>query len=286
MPNLIYGLSEVAKSFDAAIIDLWGVLHDGVRAYPGAADCLAEMREAGITTCLLSNAPRRVTSVERKLTEVGIAPGTYDLLMTSGEATHLALRDRRDPAHVALGDRFYHLGPPRDDDVTLGLPLTEVSEPRDATFVLCTGIENYDDQLEKYTPLLESCLDAGLPLVCANPDLVVMIGDEMSVCAGSMAAFYSEQGGTVIYHGKPHAGVYDQCRAMMPEARRILAIGDSPRTDLIGAARAGLDSVWVLGGIHAHETMDGGVPQPGVIDDMLDAADLAPIAVMDGFRWA
>ena len=284
---LIPGLSAVADRYDGFLIDLWGVVHDGIRAFPGVVDCLSRLRAAGKPTCLLSNAPRRVPAVRDKLRAVGVPDDAYDRVMSSGEATHEALRDRTDPAHAVLGDRFVHIGPPRDDDITAGLPLTEVTDPTAAGFVLCTGVDDFDDTLDQYTPQLDRCLAAGLTMVCANPDLVVMVGDTRAICAGTMADYYARRGGRVLYHGKPHRGVYDRCRALLGDlpANRILALGDSLHTDLAGAKAAGMDALFVASGIHADEVMTDGHPDPHRASGLLAAAELRPIGLIDEMVW-
>ncbi|MCB9958637.1 MAG: TIGR01459 family HAD-type hydrolase [Rhodospirillaceae bacterium] len=284
---VLSGLAEIAGRYDGYIIDLWGVVHDGVQAFPGVLDCLASLRAAGKTTCMLSNAPRRVAAVRDKLRSVGVPDDAYDHVMTSGEAAHEALRDRPDAAHAALGDRFIHIGPPRDDDITHGLPLHEVSDPADATFALCTGVDDFSEPLELYTPLLDRCLDAGLPMICPNPDLVVMVGDLRAICAGTMAAYYAERGGAVIYHGKPHRGVYARCRHLLGDlpSARILALGDSLGTDLAGAKAAGIDALLICSGIHADELMTGGRPDPARTAALLEAKGLAAIGLMAEMVW-
>ena len=251
----IAGLSTVVGRYDGMILDLWGVIHDGERPYPGVVECLDRLTAAGKRLCLLSNAPRRTGGVIAKLAGMGIGPERYRHVMTSGEATYEALRDRNDPWHAALGTRLYHMGPERDVDVYDGLPYAVAGRPEEADFVLNTGIVDFDEGLDDYAPALQACRDRGLPMVCANPDLVVMVGERLVICAGTLAARYEAMGGTVFHHGKPHAPVYHRCLALMgiTNKRRILAVGDSLRTDVAGANAAGIDSALVTGGIHREE---------------------------------
>jgi HAD superfamily hydrolase (TIGR01459 family) len=230
-------------------------VHNGIAPYPAALDCLARLR--GKPVLLLSNAPRRAASAQSMLRRMGVEDRLYTHILTSGEATWLALRDRTDPWFARLGRRVYHLGPRRDRNVLDGLALEVVSRPELAEFMLNTGPD--DDiadagALENFIPELDACLQAGLPMICANPDLVVMRGGARLLCAGALAAYYQEQGGDIVALGKPDPAIYTMALAMLElPAARVLAIGDSLHTDIAGAAGAGLDSVWVLGGIHAEE---------------------------------
>jgi len=246
------GLSDIADSYDGFIVDLWGVVHNGVAPYPGAMACLEKL--AGRPVLLLSNAPRRSASAQGMLRRMGIPDRLYTAILTSGEATWLALRDRTDPWFARLGTRVYHLGPARDRNVLDGLGLTVVPRPDQAEFVLNTGPD--DDvsdprDLATFVPELEACFQAGLKMICANPDLVVMRAGLRILCAGALAQHYQTLGGDVMYLGKPDPAIYRLALAELGlAASRVLAIGDSLHTDIAGAAGAGIDSLWVLGGIH------------------------------------
>ncbi len=256
MIQLLRGLSEVAPFYEGFIIDLWGVMHDGVTSYPEAVRCLKQL--VGKQTLLLSNAPRRAASAQSMLRNLGIADDLYSAILTSGEATWLALRDRSDPWFARLGSRVYHIGPQRDRNVMEGLGLTLVAAPAEAEFVVNTGPD--DDAAEPrdlaaFIPELDACLSARLPMICANPDLVVIRAGTRLLCAGALAEYYTARGGDVRSLGKPHAQIYGMATSFLGEPpKRVLAIGDSLHTDIAGAAAAGLDSVWVLGGIHLEET--------------------------------
>lgn len=250
----ISGLREIAADFDGYLIDLWGTVHNGIAPLPGAPECLAALKQAGKRVCLLSNAPRRVRAVTARLDEMGIPRSSYDHAMSSGEAAHRALRDRNDPWHAALGTRCFHLGPARDNDVRDDAGLEIVADLDEADFVLATGIDDYADTIEKYEPVLAAASARALPMICANPDLVVIVGEQMSICAGMFAKRYEELGGSVFYHGKPHPSVYRTCLDLLGVApARVLGIGDSLRTDIAGAAAAGLHSLLLEEGIHGEE---------------------------------
>ncbi len=283
MIQRIPGLSPIAARYDAFVVDLWGVVHNGVRPYPEALDALAHL--AGRPVLLLSNAPRRATSAQAMLRRMGVDDALYTDILTSGEATWLALRDRTDPWFARLGRRVYHIGPQRDRNVLEGLNLTVVGHPHEAEFVVNTGPD--DDRLdpgtlEHFLPELAACLDARLPMICANPDLVVMRDGVRLLCAGSLARHYAAAGGDVVSLGKPDPAIYRMALdALATPAKRVLAIGDSLHTDIAGAAAAGIDSLWVLGGIH--EAALGG--DDAAASQEAAAQELAPVAMVGRLVW-
>lgn len=273
--------SAVADDYDGFIIDLWGVIHDGVRPYPGALDVLRRLQ--GRPVLLLSNAPRRAWSAQRMLRRMGIDDGSYTAILTSGEATWLALRDRTDPWFARLGRRVYHLGPERDRNVLDGLDLVRVASPEEAEFVLNTGPDDERDTqaIESFSGELAACLACELPMICANPDLVVMRAGKTILCAGALAERYAGMGGDVRSIGKPDAGIYALALAELGlPASRVLAVGDSLRTDIAGAELSGLPSLWVLGGIHAADASD----RAGAAG-LAAASGLAPTAAIDCLCW-
>ncbi len=273
------GFGPLAGNYDGFIVDLWGVVHDGFRPYPGVLDCLARLRDAGKRVVFLSNAPRRPAGIITLLASMGVSRDLYAGIMSSGEAVFLGLRDRGEE-FSGLGRRLYHLGPPRDRDVYDGLPYEVVDEPALADFILNTGPDDvigpHDPEL--YRPVLEAGLRAHLPMVCANPDLEVMKGGERIICAGYLAELYKGEGGIVIQRGKPDAAIYTPALALIGTSReRTLAVGDSLRTDITGAKAAGIDSCWVLSGIHALH--------PENAQAEAQAHGVAPVAILPGFSW-
>jgi HAD superfamily hydrolase (TIGR01459 family) len=286
---VVSGMADLADRYDGFILDLWGVLHNGVEPYPGVIDCLDRLRAAGKRICLLSNAPRRCASVTDKLAGMGITPDHYDHLLTSGEATHEALRNPPDDWHAALGRRCLHIGPPRDEDVFDDLGLIMVDQPEQADFVVNTGIDSFDETLDQYEAVLQACAARRLPMICANPDLVVVVGTLMAICAGTLARRYEELGGDVRYHGKPHAPVYRRCFDLLglQDRQRIAAVGDSFRTDVAGANAAGIDAVLVTSGIHLEELAGvwGEHPDPRKLADAAAVSGHVPAAAIPHFRW-
>lgn len=254
MTHAIAGIGAIADRYTAFIVDLWGVLHDGVAPYPGAIDALALLR--GRDVLLLSNAPRRAAAARDSLRALGFEDALYTGLLTSGEAAHALLAARTDPRF--LGPRVHHLGPLRDRSVLDGLDLM-LAPPERAHFVLNTGPDDERDPtvIDPYLPELDACLRAGLPMLCANPDLTVIRGGQQILCAGTLAAWYEAAGGEVLSLGKPYPAIYRTALDLLGNpAGKVLAIGDSLRTDIAGAKAAGLDSLWVLGGLHAEALRD------------------------------
>lgn len=273
------GFSALAQDYDGFIIDLWGVVHDGHAPYPGVLDCLKRLKQAGKRVVFLSNAPRRAAGIVRFLAGMGVSADLHDGVMSSGEAVYLGLKDRTD-AFATLGRRLYHLGPPRDNDVYDTLDYEAVLDPATADFVLNTGPDDnlgpHDASL--YQPALDACLRAGLPMICANPDLEVMKGGERIICAGYLAQLYAAAGGKVIQRGKPDPAIYKPTLAMLGTARnRTLAVGDALRTDIEGAKAAGIDSCWVLSGIHA--------THPDQAPAEAAAQGLSPVSILAGLAW-
>jgi dihydroorotate dehydrogenase len=191
---LVSGLSELAELYEGFILDLWGVLHDGVAAFPGAIDCLKHLRSAGKHVAILSNAPRRAAEVASRSAELGITPDLYDIIHSSGEETWLHLKERPDAFHRSLGRACFHLGPDRDRGVLDGLDLIEVGHIEEANFVLNTGAHMAQDEADDFEPLLQPAAERKLPMICANPDLEVIRGGVREICAGTLALRYEELG--------------------------------------------------------------------------------------------
>ncbi len=278
------GFESLARRHSGFILDLWGVIHDGVTPYPGAADCLAQIRALGKPAVLLSNAPRRAHAAQAALRAMGIADDLYTGILTSGEATHIALRDRTDRWFALLGRRMYHLGPDRDRNVFDTLDLDIVDHPAQADFVLNTGPDDLAGPTEvaDWDSLLRSFRAHNLPMVCANPDLEVIRGGTRVICAGALAQHYETLGGDVRWIGKPDPAIYTPVLAMLGTTPgETLAVGDSLRTDIAGAKSRNIPSCWVLGGIHEAEL--GGDPKR--IEAAAAAAGLAPAAVLPRFVW-
>jgi HAD superfamily hydrolase (TIGR01459 family) len=286
--RLLEGLAPVVDAYDAFIVDLWGVLHDGAQPLPGTVECLTALKGAGKRVVLLSNAPRPAAPAIARLGEIGFARALYQDLMTSGEETWRHLVRRDDPWYAALGERCYMIGPPRDLGMLTGVRAERVYDIEAADFILNTGAD-FGDTVETFEDLLQRARGRELPMICANPDLEVLMRGKREICAGALAVRYEALGGAVRYHGKPHRSVYDACFALLddPPRDRVCAIGDSLRTDIAGAAAAGIDSILATGGIHA-ETLGVGpdaLPEPARLEALCVEVGIRPQMAMPGLRW-
>lgn len=287
VPRLLPGLRSAAHQYEAFILDLWGVIHDGHSAFPHSREALHHLKEAGRTVLLLSNAPRRSHALITQMEGFGIPRDLYTMVMSSGEAVNEALRERTDPAFAALGEKCFHLGPERDRSVfeDVNVALVPIAE---AEFFVNTGPCDLSETVADYEDTLKACADRGLTMICANPDRLVIRQGKPVVCAGALADRYRDMGGTVVVRGKPDPVIYHRCVEMMgANPFRTAVIGDALETDMAGAAAAGLTGIWVTGGIHARELDAGyGKPaEPNRIAEVCDRAGLAPTAVLPGFIW-
>jgi HAD superfamily hydrolase (TIGR01459 family) len=284
----ISGVRELAADYDGFVLDLWGVVHDGVHPYPGVLDCLATLLAARKRVALLSNAPRRADDVVRRITAIGVPHGLYHAVMSSGEEAWQHLKRRDDPFYAGLGRACLHICSERDLEIRAGLDLDYVESAEAADFILNTGPAGWDDTIEDYAALLAAARQRGLKMVCANPDLLVNHGAKLALCAGALAVHYEEIGGEVRWHGKPYPSVYRSCFDLLgiADKARILAVGDSLRTDIAGANAAGIDSLLIAGaGIHADEFAPGGRLDPARIGSAAAAAGVRPTAVARTFNW-
>ena len=278
----ISGMRELAGRYDGVILDLWGVVHDGTAPFPGVLDCLERLLAGGKRVVLLSNAPRRADDVGRRIAQIGVPDRLYHGIMSSGEEAWQFLARRDDPFYAALGRKCLHICSDRDLEIREGLGLEFVEGVEAAEFILNTGPAEWEDTIADYDPVLRAATARGLGMVCANPDLIVMHGGKPALCAGALAEHYEAIGGTVRWHGKPHPSVYESCLPLLgiDDKERLVVVGDSLRTDIAGAAAAGIDSLFVTGGVHAGEFAEA-----GAIERALDAAGLKPIGVAERFVW-
>lgn len=282
----IDGLSEVAGFYDGVILDLWGVVHDGVKPFADTTETLQELKRSKRIVWLLSNAPRRAHVVAKHLEDMGVGANLYDGLLTSGEATFLALREK----YIAKwGRKCFHLGPARDKSVYEGLDLDIVTDLKEADFVLNSGIyDHFNDTAEKYAPLLEEAAAKNLPMICANPDKVVYVGDRLVLCPGTLAQMYEKMEGQVTWFGKPHRAVYSMALAAMG-VRKVLAVGDSMETDVAGATGAGMDAAFVVSGIHKNELFLTGEEELNLdsarLQELFRRYPYQPAYILDRFYW-
>jgi HAD superfamily hydrolase (TIGR01459 family) len=287
--RLYDGMRGLAPRYDGFILDLWGVVHDGTAPFPGVLDCMGRLIESGKRLVLLSNAPRRADDVVRRIAAIGVPAGLYHGVMSSGEEAWLCLHRRDEPFYAALGRRCLQVGSERDLEIREGLDLDFVDNPAAADFILNTGPAEWDDTIETYAQVLHAARERDLPMVCANPDLVVIHAGKPALCAGALAEEYERLGGRVRWHGKPHPSVYDSCLTLLGignrSRSRILAIGDSLRTDIAGAANAGIDSLLIAGGVHAVDFTVGSELDLPRIQAAIAENGTRPIGVAARFVW-
>lgn len=282
----------VAPRYDLILCDVWGVLHDGTRAHVPAGDALMRFRELGggdrpRRVVLVSNAPRPSAGVRAILDRFGVPRAAYDAILTSGDLTRSLIAERP-------GARVHHLGPERDATIFEGLDLALVSVP-DAEVVVCTGLfDDARETAEDYRATLADLRARDVPMICANPDLVVERDGLLIPCAGVIAGAYEAIGGRVTYSGKPYRPIYEAAvgagaaldRGAAPPPGRILAIGDALRTDIAGANGFGIPSLLVARGIHAEEL---GVPgehdRLGDVAAWLARQEIRPGAVIERLIW-
>lgn len=285
------GVSGLADRYDGYIVDLWGCVHDGVRPYPGAIACLQALKSAGKRIVLLSNAPRPAPVVQAQLREMGVVDTLYDGLMTSGEFTRRLILSRDQDTTLAvapwlasLGTKALHIGGDHDLALFEGLGLELVETPEEADFIMNTGPDERrgKTEFEPYVAALDAAAARGLPMICANPDMEVIRDGKRLICAGLLAKIYEQKNGLVHWIGKPFAAVYEPVLAMLDTPRdRVIGVGDALATDVRGAAAAGVDALWILGGIHKEKLGD----DPALAQAEADAQGLSPVASVPGLVW-
>jgi HAD superfamily hydrolase (TIGR01459 family) len=267
---LIDGLGAVTGRYDAILCDIWGVLHNGRDAFRPASEALAAFRRGGGTVVLITNAPRPNPIIRDQALAFGVAPDAFDAVVTSGDVSIGMIAARG-------GAPLHHIGPPRDLALIAAVEARggvapPVVGPEAATYLLCTGLfDDSHETPEDYADRLAAFAERRLPMICANPDLVVHRGHKLVYCAGAIAELYEALGGETIYAGKPHRPIYAAALERIAALRgapvapaRALAIGDALRTDLAGAVAAGLDALFVAEGIHRAELYG-----PDAADDAL-----------------
>ena len=289
----IRSLRELSPHYEVIFCDIWGVVHNGVAAFPSACAALSGFRRRGGTVVLITNAPRPSAPVIRQLLKLGVSADAFDAVATSGEVAVELIKERID-------EPVLHIGPARDLSLFEAAGAAAGRAPRrvavgDARYAVCTGLrDDVHETAADYEDELRHMAGRGLTMICANPDIVIHRGDELIYCAGAIARKYEETGGLVVYAGKPHAPIYERATALAEQARgspvrreRILAIGDGMSTDIAGAVGAGLDALLVTRGIH-RDALHGESLQTFVDADKLhrlcEAWRLWPIAAIGALQ--
>ncbi len=280
----IAGLSAIAGRYDLVLCDVWGVLHNGITPRQGAIEALTNFRKSGGVVIMITNAPRQRKSVYTQLQNMGVPDGTFDMVVTSGDVTRDLIRS---------GTRkMLHIGPQKDINLFEGIDVDLVSEA-EAAAVICSGLWNEQTETPAdYVELLTRLKARDLPFICANPDIVVEVGDHLEYCAGAIAREYAKLGGTTLIAGKPHHPIYDVAISEAEnlsgrtfEKSRILAIGDGMPTDIKGAADYGIDALYVSAGIHAAEYGEADDPDHQGVTSFLQANKARPVAYLPRLEW-
>ncbi|MDR7145143.1 TIGR01459 family HAD-type hydrolase [Rhizobium sp. BE258] len=273
-------LKDIVPLYRGIILDIFGVLHDGVTVFEPVYETLSKLRAGGMRVCLLSNSPRRAAVVSERLSELGLGSDLYDGLISSGEMVHAALAGKIQIAGLPTGQRYLHAGPSDLAGLLDGLALKRVAAPAEADFILATG------EIEPGTLSLEEAGKLGLPMVCANPDLEVIIAGQRIVCAGALAIRYEAIGGTVIRIGKPELpGYVAALRVLDLPASEVVAIGDSFATDIAGASGAGIASALALTGIHRDELLRDGLLDVERLATLCGEHRSVPGYILRQFSW-
>ncbi len=295
MTQIIRALADLTGRYDAVFCDLWGCLHNGKAAYPAAVAALQGFRATGGKVVLLTNAPRPKSSVISQLDGLGVPRDAYDLVVTSGDAAQMGMLSG------AVGRRVHHIGAPKDEvfftDFAEDLAAYAATQPpitrvplREAEGIVCTGLrDDLTETPDDYRASLLLGKTLGLPMLCANPDIVVDMGDKRLYCAGALARAYEDMGGTALYFGKPHPPIYDLARRRLAETgltdAQILCIGDGIFTDIQGGIGEGLDTLFITGGLEADRFgPDVESPDPARLDAWLGAKELSPTFAMGRLR--
>ena len=286
----VTGLAAFAQAYDGFLVDQWGVLHDGARPYPGVVEALGRLRAAGKQVVVLSNSGRRAAVNADRLSRMGIPPDSYDRVVTSGEWVWRALRARSDGFFAGLGPRcllFSHGG---DRSIVEGLELETVASATAADFILISGTDAPAKTMADYEPFLVAGAARGLPMICANPDIVGVDQDLLIAGPGAIAQRYGALGGSVRWIGKPHGEIYRAALAAFDGLApgRIVAVGDSLQHDIAGGKAAGLGTALVTGGIHRDAF--AGATDSAACRQALDAlgivAEQRPDWLLPSFAWA
>lgn len=285
MTKIITSFVEVSGKYDAALVDLWGCLHNGVKPFAAAVSALETFRDNGGTVLLLTNSPKPSNMVLLQLDDIGVARDLYQGCVSSGDAARTAL------ASGAYGKKIFALGPERDLPFYKNIDVEHVALDQ-ATGIVCTGLfDDNTDTPDDYRATFLQAKNNGLKMLCANPDVMVDRGDKRIYCAGALAQAYTEMGGEAHYFGKPHPPIYDLAYQKLTEItgrevlpKKIIAIGDGINTDIRGAIGEDIDSLFITGGLAASETATDGQPDPARLNAFLAKAQLTPTYSMGHLR--
>ena len=277
------GLRHIIDQYECILCDVWGVLHNGKAIWEDAANALRQAREAGLPVVMITNAPRPQGPVLKQLANMSCPEGVFDELVTSGDVTRALINQLDGP--------IYHIGPERDYTLYEGLDVS-FSNPEEASGIVCTGLfDDYNEHPTEYVDRFKTYVDLGLPLICANPDIVVEVVDRLLWCAGALAREYDQLGGETRIVGKPYAPIYEvalghaeRISGKSLDRKRVLAIGDGLPTDIKGAYENQLNALFITNGIHANEYTNGDVDTER-LEIFLAENDAAPAHWMKTLVW-
>lgn len=283
--QIIDGLSTIAEHYDVLFCDVWGVVHNGVAAWPEAISALETFRARGGAVILITNAPRPSAPIIRQLVDFGVTDKAYDGIVTSGDTTRGLIAEQA-PAPA------YFIGPDRDLSIMDGLGVERVA-PEAAEFIVCTGLfDDVTETPEDYRAAFEGLIARDLHLICANPDRIIERGSEIIYCAGALSDLYEEMGGKATMVGKPFPAIYSACEQRLLETtgrkvarERILTIGDSLRTDLRGGLDGGFGTLFVAAGIHGRDMRDENGLCSDKVNQLFAEDQRFPDAVIPGLTW-
>ena len=287
---ILENFQNLSNQYDVFFFDIWGVLHNGYTPFPDVVRTLTSLKKENKKIFLLSNAPRLAESAIHRLEEIGINSHLYDEIYTSGIDCYQSLNDTQSSTHSMLGKKFFHIGgdPGKNFETLSRHNMTK--ELSDADFLLISSIEDTAHTIEVYKDVLYKACMNKLPLVCANSDYVALFGNSLVLCAGALAAFYEELGGHVLWHGKPSLLFFERAYQAFQkkieqnfDKKKILMIGDSLRTDIKGATNFGIDSAFVLSGIHREDIHQNDIHL--ALKDLYEQHDVAPTHVMHEVIW-
>ena len=290
MTQIIQSLSDISSRYDALFVDLWGCVHNGIKAFPDAVAALRAYRERGGAVVLVTNSPRPRAGVEKQLDLFEVPRDCWDSIATSGDSARAAM------FRGVVGQKVYFIGAPHD--TSFFEPIKVIKDPVDieivpldeAEGIVCTGPVDPMADPATYRADFLYAKTKGLKLLCANPDIVVDRGDHREWCAGALARLYTEMGGESLYFGKPHPPIYDLARRRLAaeghdvETAGILAIGDGIHTDISGAMGEDIDSLFISGGLAARETRTTRQPDESALESFLDKEKIHPTYTIGHLR--
>lgn len=296
MTEIIRSLADLSGRYDAVFCDLWGCLHNGKTPFAAAVSALQGFRANGGRVVLVTNSPRPKSSVIKQLDAMGTPRDCWDVIATSGDAAQMGMLSG------AVGRKVHHIGAVKDesfftdfaDDLAAyaktQAPIERVAL-KDAEGIVCTGLaDDLTETPDDYRAALLLGKTLGLTMLCANPDIVVDMGDKRLYCAGALAQAYEQMGGTALYFGKPHPPIYDLARRRLGEVSglsdpQILCIGDGIGTDVQGGMAEGLDTLFITGGLEAERFgPDVENPDPVALNAWLDARQMSSTFAMGRLR--